>query len=163
MAQAGPPRTRRSVLGAVSGLTTIALVGCLGDRTATYETGEIPDVDAESRTPEELAAAEAVAETDVREGVSPLADLAIVDHEFVLEDGYEGATVQGTVTNDRDDRIELVEVRVRVFDADGSQLGRYVARTGDLDGGTDWSFTVVLLEDPAELERYEIAVLGAPS
>ncbi|WP_254862088.1 FxLYD domain-containing protein [Halovivax gelatinilyticus] len=161
-ADAPGDRSRRGLLAAIGSLPLV-LAGCLDGRSVTYESGEIPDLDADPRTSDELTAAEAIADTDVREGVSPLGDLSIVTHEFVLEDGYEGATVQGIVANEGSDRIELVEVRVRAFDADGTQLGRYASRTGDLAGDGAWSFTVVLLENPQDLDRYEIAVLGAPT
>ena len=155
--------SRRRVLAAVGVASGAALAGCLDDGGPEYEAGEVPDVDGDPRTAEEMTAAQALAEQEVRERVSPLADLVLTDHEFVLEDGYEGATVQGTVQNDGDELVELVEVRVRVADADDTLLGRYLDRTGDLAGGEAWAFTVVLLESPAEVADYDIAVLGTPT
>ena len=154
---------RRRVLAAVGAASGAALAGCLDDGGPAYEAGDVPDVDGEPRTAEEMAAAEALAEQEVREGVSPLDDLAVADDEFVLEDGYEGATVQGTVENEGDDLIELVEVRVRVYDADAALLGRYLDRTGDLEGGEAWAFSVVVLESPVDVADYDLAVLGTPT
>ncbi|WP_290819525.1 FxLYD domain-containing protein [Halovivax sp.] len=161
--EAGRDRDRRRFLAAAGAVLGASLAGCVDGREPDYEPGDVPDVDGEPRTAEEMAAAEAIAERDVREGVSPLDDLAVSDHEFVLEDGYEGATVRGTVSNDGDDRIELVEVRVRVYDENGDQLGRYLDRTGDLGAGERWAFAVVLLEAPDDIAEYDVAVLGTPT
>lgn len=154
---------RRRVLVTLGLGTGVALAGCIGaGGEPTYVDGEVGDVEGDERTPEEVVAAEAVAEQEIHESVSPLEELSIADHEFVFEDGYVGSTVQGTVENTGDDRIELVEVRVRVYDG-GDQLGRYIGRTGDLDGGARWDFTVVLLESPADITDYDITVLGTPT
>ena len=155
--------SRRRVLAAVGVASGAALAGCLDDAGPEHEDGDVPDVDGEPRTAEEMAAAEALAEQEVREGVSQLDALVVADHEFVLEEGYEGATVQGTVENEGDALVELVEVRVRVSDAEDTVLGRYLDRTGDLEGGETWAFTVVLLESPADVADYDIAVLGTPT
>lgn len=161
--KAGRARSRRGLLATLGGAIGAALAGCLDGRDPDYEEGDVPDVDGEARTAEEMTAAEAIAEQEVREGVSPIGDLVVTDHEFVLEDGHEGATVQGIVENGRDERIDLVEVRVRAYDADGDHLGRYLDRTGDLDGGERWAFTVVVLESPADVASYDVAVLGTPT
>ena len=160
--------TRRGVLLSIGAGGLAAVAGCLDDGIGvngdpTYERGEVPDLDADERTAEELSAAEALAEREIHEGVTALDPLAIADHEFVLEDDFRGPTVQGTVENAGDDRIEVVEVRVRVYGEDGEQLGRYLDSTGDLDGDSSWGFQVVLLESPAEISDYDVAVLGTPT
>lgn len=158
---------RRHVLVALGSGTATVLAGCNTDAgidgDPTYEDGTVDDVDGEDRSAEELTAAESVAEQEIDERVTPLGALTIAEHSFVLEDDYRGPTVQGTVENGADDRITVVEVRVRVFDDDGAQLGRYLDTTGDLDGGTDWSFDVVLLESPDDVADYDVAVLGTPT
>lgn len=159
--------SRRRVLTALGAATATALAGCttgagIGGEP-TFEDGTVDDVDGEDRSAEELTAAESVAEREVNEGVSSLDALTVADHAFVLEDDYRGPTVQGTVENAADDRIDLVEVRVRVFDDDGDRLGRYLDTTGDLDADTDWSFEVILLESPDDVADYDIAVLGTPT
>ena len=154
--------SRRGVLGSVGLIGVVALAGCLGGRSPTYEGGQVDDVDGDERTDAEMAAAEALAERETQEGVSPLDAVSIVEHEFVLEDDYLGSTVQGVVENTGSERIEHVEVRVRAYDADGTHLGRYLDRTGDIDGGDRWNFTVILLEAPDALDSYDVAVLGTP-
>ncbi|ADD05845.1 uncharacterized protein Nmag_2280 [Natrialba magadii ATCC 43099] len=166
--------SRRRVLGALGlglGLTA-SLAGCtngglgigVGVETGpTYEDGtvDVPD-DAEERSVEEMATAEALAELESQEGVTPLDRLSIVDHEYVFEEGFRGSTVQGTVEN-TDDRVEIAEIRVRVYNDAGEQLGRYLDTTGDLDQGGEWAFEVLLLESPDDIASYEIAVIGTPT
>ncbi|WP_246998576.1 FxLYD domain-containing protein [Halosolutus gelatinilyticus] len=165
-----PERTsRRRVLASV-GAGIAAVAGCLDDGgfggEPTYEDGSVGEVNASNatnRSETEMAAAEAVAQREPNTSVTPLDPLSLVDHRFVVEDGYLGSTVQGTVENTGSDRIEIVEVRVRVYDETGSQLGRYLASTGDLDGGSSWAFQVVVLKPPGDIADYDIAVLGTPT
>lgn len=160
--------TRRRFLAVIGAGTTTALVGCTGSSgggsSPEYRNGEV-DVpsDATPRNAEETAAAQAAAETEANQNVSAMDDLEIADHAFAYEDGYTGSTVQGVVENTGNDRMDTVEVRVRVYNSDGQQLGRYVASTGDLGGGSSWSFQVVLLESPADIASYDVAVLGLPA
>lgn len=157
---------RRKLLATIGGVTTASLAGCNGVDVGTepeYEAGEVGDIDGEARTNAEMATAQSAAEGQRASGVTPVDSLEVVDHEFVLESGYLGSTVQGTVENEGTDRIELVEVRVRVYDETGTQLDQYFDSTGDLDGGTSWAFQVILLESPADIADYDIAVLGTPA
>lgn len=163
-APAGPRRaSRRRVLASLgAGAAAVGLAGC-GDPVSdapSYERREVGDVDGEPRSAAETTAAAALAEQDHDERASELGALTLADHEFVLEDDFRGATVQGTVRNTGDDRIRTVEVRVRVLDDRDRQLGRYLATTGDLAPGSTWSFTAILLEKPATIAAYEIATLG---
>ncbi|WP_049891506.1 FxLYD domain-containing protein [Natronococcus amylolyticus] len=162
----GNRSTRRRVLGAVGAGAVTALAGC-GDITGSdapdYESGEIGDIDGEDRSAEEMTAAESLAEIQPNEGVTTLESLSLEDHEFVLEDDYRGATVQGTVENTGDDRIQLVEIRVRVYNDEGEQVGRYLDVGGDLDPGASWSFTAIILEPLADIDEYEVAAIGTPA
>ncbi|GAB3033671.1 FxLYD domain-containing protein [Natronobiforma cellulositropha] len=152
---------RRTLLCAFGAGTLTALAGCGAvENDPVYESGPI-DGDGPARNASETVAARALAETDANEGASPLGRLTVEEHAFILESGYEGATVQGVVGVD--ERVEYAEVRVRVYDADGDQRGRYLDSTGDLAGGSRWRFSVILLESPADLERYDVAVLGVPA
>jgi len=162
----GHSTSRRRFIAGVGAGTAGVLAGCagaIGEDDPEYEDGTAVDVDGDARTADEMAAAEAVAERDPSEGVTTLDALALVDHEFVLEDDFLGSTVQGTLTNTGTDRLHLVEVRVRVFGADGDHLGRYLATTGDLEPASAWAFEVILLESPDDIDGYEILALGAPT
>lgn len=154
---------RRRLLGAAGSALGVAIAGCIGGGAADYDHGGAVDLDGEPRSSEEMTAAEAVAEEEVREGVTPLAALDVADHAFVLENGFEGSTVQGRIENAGGDRLDLVEVRARVYDGAGDRLGRYLDRTGDLEAGEGWAFTIVVLESPADVARYEVAALGTPA
>lgn len=154
---------RRQFLATVGLGVGAALAGCLGGNEPAYGARESVDADGEGRTPAELAAAESLAEQEIREGVTRLEAVSLLDHGFVLEDGYEGSTIQGTVENAGDDRLDLVEVRTRVYDEAGDQLGRYLDRTGDLAAGQRWAFTVIVLESPVDVAAYDVAALGTPS
>lgn len=154
---------RRGFLAAVGAAATLA--GCTDDEARSeprYEEGSA-DAGGEERTPEEMAVAEALAVQEPRDSVTVLGALSLAEHEFVVHDGFKGATVRGTVDNEGDERIKSAEVRVRVYDAEGNQLGRYFDRTGDVDAGVSWSFEVIVLEAPDDVDSYDIAVLGLPS
>ncbi|MDG5817828.1 FxLYD domain-containing protein [Natronococcus sp. A-GB7] len=158
--------TRRRVLGAVGAGTAALLAGC-GDITGSdapdYESGEVGEIDGEDRSAEEMTAAESLAEVEPNEGVTTLEPLSLDSHEFVMEDDYRGATVQGTVENTGDDRIQLIEIRVRVYNDEGEQVGRYLDVGGDLDPGASWAFTVIILEPLADIDDYEVAAIGTPA
>lgn len=165
-AEAGPARpagtpTRRRVLAGLGAGAAAVLAGCSGSSARpSYREGTVGDVNGSARNASEMSAASAVAQTTVDDTLTPLDAVDVRDHEYVLEDGYLGSTVQGTLANDGDDPLESVEVRVRVYDDRGRHLGRYVATTGDLEPGATWSFQVVLLEAPSDVASYELAALG---
>jgi hypothetical protein len=154
---------RRRLLTLLGTGAALGLAGCgaVSDSDPDYEEGDAdPPADATERTPEESTAAEGLAEQEAREDSAPLDSLSLVEHGFVFEDGFRGSTVQGTVENEGDGRIEHAEVRVRVYNDEGAMIGRYLDSVGDLEGGTDWEFTAVLLESPEDVASYDIAVVG---
>lgn len=156
--------SRRRALASLGTGTAAVLAGCTSvDGEPVYDDGEIGDVDGEGRTAEEMTAAQAVAEQEVHDEATPLEMITITEHEFVVEEGYTGPTVQGIVENTGDNRVKTAEVRTRVYDDDGNQLGRYVDSTGDIDGKATWEFQVVILESPGDIANYDIAVLGIPT
>lgn len=157
--------TRRRLLATFGAGATLSVAGCTGGGgEPSYEDGTV-DVDgnASGRSAGEVVAADALATQQVTESVTPLDALSIETHQFVLEDDFMGSTVQGIVANTIDEPVELAEIRVRVYDDNGDQLGRYVTSTGDLAGNSRWSFTVVVLQSPSDIARYDIAVLGIPN
>ena len=155
--------SRRRFLTAVGAGAAALLGGCAATSDAPgYERREVSVPDGEPRSAPEMAAAAALAQQEANQSASPLDSLSLADHEFVLEDGYNGSTVQGTVENAGDSTVDYVEVRVRVYGADGAQLGRYLATIGDLPTGARWQFEVILLVSPGDIAEYDIAVLGIP-
>lgn len=161
-AEDGPlTSSRRRVIAGLGAGFAVGLAGCNGSgRNPSYESGTVEGANGTGRNASEMSAAEAVAQLEVNENLSSLDGISVENHEFVLEDGYLGATVQGTLTNTGSDRLESVEVRVRVYNDAGRHLGRYVASTGDLSSGSSWEFTVVLLEAPDAIAAYDLAALG---
>lgn len=158
------PPSRRRLLGAVGTLLTVGVAGCTGGPSQpTYErrTVDVPE-DAEPRTPAELSVATQLALTETSDAVAPLDVLDITAHEFVFESGYLGATVQGTVENHSQSRVDTAEVRVRVYNDADRLLGQYLARVSALDAGEEWSFTAIVLQSPSAIAAYDIAVLGTP-
>ena len=155
--------TRRRVLVAFGGGATAALCGCLGTSDEpTYRAGRVDEAGGDPRTAEEMAAAEALATTEENENASTLESLVLENHEFAITDGYKGPTVRGGVSNTSDERVAFAEVRVRVYGAEGAQIGRYLDDTGDIEPGTKWRFEVILLDSAADIADYDIAVLGVP-
>lgn len=158
----GDTSRRRVLAGIGSGVAAVALAGCGGGvgEGPSYEEGSVDGVEGDGRSAEETIAAEALAEREINQNASELDALSIEDHEFVLEDDFKGSTVQGTLANTGDQQIRIVEVRVRVYDDSDRHLGRYVATSGDLSGGSSWEFEVILLESPGDIGSYDVAALG---
>ena len=155
--------TRRRVLRAVgAGAGAVALGGCLAAGGPDYERRAVEPRDADPRTTEEMAVAEALAQQDAAEGATSLDSLRLRSHEYVVADGYTGPAVRGTVANERDETVSVVELRVRVYDDAGAQIGRFLASTGDLAPGGTWRFEAILLASPADVAAYAAAVLGVP-
>lgn len=115
------------------------------------------------RSAEEMLAAEALAQTTSDSSARRLDAVTLDAHAFVDEGGFEAPVVSGTATNTGNDRLQYVEVRVRIYDGSGAQLGRYLDSTGDLDAGGTWEFEVVLLASAADVAAYDIALLGIPA
>lgn len=156
--------SRRRILALTGAGLATALAGC-GDQDneeADFEEGTVDDLpDTGPPEPEEATAAEARAQQEGDEFAIELDALELREHEPVVEDDYRGLTIQGTVENTGDERVDSLEVHARVYDAEGNQLGRYLDSTHDLDGGATWSFTIVVLENPADVDAYDIAALGS--
>lgn len=154
--------TRRRFLTSI-GASAVVLGGCTATSTdSRYESGTVDRTGGDPRTAEEMAVAEALAQQQVDESATPLDSLELRNHEFVVEDGYKGPTVQGAVANGGDDVVTSVEVRVRVYGENGAHLGRYLDSTGDLGSGRTWQFEVILLVPVGDIAGYDVAVLGVP-
>lgn len=162
--------SRRRLLASVGAGIAIAAAGCTGSDglsgEPTYEAGTVGDINESAdanRSASEMSTAAALAQQEPNSSVTPLDPLSLVEHEFVVEDGYLGSTIQGTVQNTGNDRIQIVEVRTRIYNDAGNVTGRYLTSTGDLDGDATWEFQVVVLESPSTVADYDITVLGTPS
>ncbi|WP_049929246.1 FxLYD domain-containing protein [Halopiger goleimassiliensis] len=162
--------SRRRLLAALGTGIAGAAAGCTGEGgfggEPSYEEGNVGDVtatNASNRSASEMSAATALAQQEPNNSVTPLETLSLVDHEFVVESGYLGSTIQGTVQNTGSDRIQIAEVRTRIYNESGNLIGRYFASTGDFEGGDAWEFQVVVLESPSDVAEYDITVLGTPS
>lgn len=159
----GRPSRRRFL--AAAGTAALAVgAGCVGgDDEARYERREVNETGDDPRDAQEMVAAEALAQTTADPSASHLGTLRLDAHEFTVADGFKGPVVTGEATNTGDGRLSAVEVRVRLYDDGGAQLGRYLDSTGDLDAGATWRFEVVLLASPSDVAAYDVAVLGIPA
>lgn len=162
--------SRRRVLATLGTGLAAAAGGCLGGGglggQPTYENRDVSGVNASNvsnRSTSEMSTAAALTQDQPSNAVTPLDSLELVEHRFVVEPGYLGSTIQGIVANTGTDRIQTVEVRTRVYNDDGTMLGRYLASTGDLPGGSQWKFQVIVLEAPSDVASYDITVLGTPT
>lgn len=165
------PTSRRRVLATLGSGIAAAAAGCLGGGGGlggqpTYEDGTVSGINesnVSNRSASEMSTAASLAQQQPSASVTPLDPISLRSHEFVVESGYLGSTIQGSVENTGTDRIQTVEVRTRVYDDGGTMLGRYLASTGDLSGGSTWEFQVIVLEAPSAVDSYDITVLGTPS
>ena len=162
--------TRRGFVAVCVGGVLAGLAGCAEtsegpqyQEGAVNRTNRTTRTNGTERTAQETSAAEAAAITEPNTNAVPLESLVVESHEYVVKQGYKGPVVQGTVVNTGSERVQVVEIRVRVYNADGDQLGRYLARTGDLAGGNAWQFEVILLAPASSIADYDIVVLGVPN
>ena len=153
---------RRFLVLAGTGVST-ALAGCSGrPDTAEYESsGTVDPPSKDEPNASAASAAAARAELDGHDYAVPLDTLALRDHELDVKDDYRGVVIQGSVENTGQQRLELVEVRARVYNTDGEHLGQYLDSTHDLAAGATWSFDVIVLETPSDVGSYDVAVLGS--
>ena len=121
--------SRRRVLAGLLGGVSGSVAGC-GSRDGTVDYGDrIPVTvsNASTTNASNASAASAAAARAELEGdkyVVDLEALALREHELVVRDDYRGVVIQGTVENAGHQRVKLVEVRTRVYNSDGEQLGR---------------------------------------
>lgn len=156
--------SRRGFLASVGTAAAVIGGGCLeADDEPRYERRSVNESGGEPRSAREMVAAEALAQTTSDPDASALDALVLGAHEFAVVNGFKGPVVRGTATNEGDDRLSYVEVRVRIYDGSGTQFGRYLDSTGDLDARTSWGFEVVLLASAAAVAAYDVALLGIPA
>ncbi|WP_135819781.1 FxLYD domain-containing protein [Halostella litorea] len=155
--------TRRSLLATLGTGAAALAAGCAATSDEPeYERRTVDASGGDPRSAAEMAAAAALAQRTANDGASALDALSLVEHEFVLVDGYKGPTVQGVVENGGESTVDYAEVRVRVYDDGGAQLGRYLATTGDIPPDTRWRFEAILLASAADIAAYDAAVFGLP-
>ncbi len=160
------PLSRRRILALLGTSASVGLAGCTtGSGNVAYgdrRTVDLPTTTgANASNASAASAAAARAQLDGDSYAVALDVLTLRNHEMVVKDDYRGAVVQGTIENTGHQRVEVVEVRARVYTSDGAQLGRYLDSTHDLAPGGTWDFEVIVLEDPTDIDSYDIAVLGS--
>ena len=158
--------SRRRVLGLLGAGVSFGVAGCsVGNGNANYQERE--DVDLSTTTGANTSnssaanAAAARAQLESDSYAVELDALELRDHEMSVRDDYRGAVVQGSVENTSRQSVKLIEVRARVYDSDGDQLGRYLDSTYDVAAGSTWEFEIIVLESPSDIASYDIAVLGS--
>ena len=83
----------------------------------------------------------------------------ITRHELVVDEGYStDVYVEGSVANNADQSAATVEITVRLYDSEGTQIGRYTDEVTSLAADTETEFFVDIFKDPDEFEEYEISV-----
>lgn len=155
-----------------TGLTS-ALAGCntrgnsqSGNRSgnANYQPGNTSDDGlSEDTSPNasQASAAATRAETQPSDYAVDLNALKLREHDIIVQDNYKGVTIQGFVEHTGNERLELAEVRTRIYDSDGNQIGFYLDSTNALDPGATWNFEVIVLESPSNVSSYDIAAVGS--
>lgn len=129
---------RRQFIEVGSAVAVIGLAGCADDDTEFEEGG---NGNGNGEEPDE-------------------GDIEIVEHDLVIEEDefFEEVYVEGIVENNTGERLDYVEINVRVYDEDGNQLESYFTNTTDLDDGGTWAFEVMIFEDADDVDSYDIAV-----
>lgn len=165
--------SRRRALGLLGASLATALAGCSGQNSQGSQSGGDYDFEAEgeadnlsdenntSTNASEATAAEARADDQPSDYATELDELELRNHDILQRDNYKGVVIEGLVENTGSERIKTAEVRARVYNDDDNLLGRYLASTNDLDPGMTWSFEVIVLESPEDVDSYDLAVVGA--
>lgn len=161
----GDRATRRRLLEVIGLAAGAGVAGCLGS-SGDHDYGPQVSVDAQGNgsldNATEASTQEAFAQQEPDPDAVSVDVLTLVDHEPVVEEGFKGLTVQGTVENTADELVEYAELRVRAYDGD-THLGTYLDSTTDLGGGRRWAFEVVVLEAPDDVTAYDAGVFGWPT
>ena len=158
--------SRRRVLGLLGTSVSLGLAGCSsGNKNVHYrDRQEVNLPTTTGANPSNASAASAAAARAQRESDSYAVELEALElqsHEMIVRDDYRGAMVQGSVENTGQQPIELIEVRTRVYNNDGHQLGRYLDSTHDVAAGATWEFGIIVLDSPSDIAAYDMAVLGS--
>lgn len=124
------------------------------------ESGEETETETETEAEEETDPAQAAKGENIEE----YKGLQITEHELVNEgdEYFDDMRINGIVENTRDESLDYVEVRARVYDSDGNQLDSYFDNTTDLQAGGSWKFSVYILDEEAEIGDYDIQVKDTP-
>ncbi|SEH12919.1 hypothetical protein SAMN04487967_1028 [Natronorubrum sediminis] len=159
-------QTRRKVIAMGGVGIGAALAGCTGsadDDDGEYQGGGDDDDDNGNENEDDLPDEEEVEDRDEGEDYLEFGDLSITEHDLVVEEDefLDEVYVEGVVENGDDDMFDYVEVSVRVYDADGHQLDRYMTNTQDLDPDQTWAFEVTIMEDAEDVDDFDIAVSGS--
>lgn len=91
--------------------------------------------------------------------------LELLEDELVVEEtdyGSKEVYIRGVVKNNSDSIQDYVQVKARIYNADGQQLDSYMDNTTDLAGGAEWPFEIMVMEDPEEVDDYDISVSDSP-
>ncbi len=160
---------RRHALAVIgTGLTSI-FAGCSArgsnqSGTPDYQPGNTSEGGLSNNTSSnasQATAASARAETQPTDYAIDLGVLDIRDHRISVKNNYKGVTIQGTVEHTGNQRLELAEVRSRIYNTDGNYLGFYLDSTNALDPGMTFSFDIIVLEKPSDIGSYDIATVGS--
>jgi len=88
-------------------------------------------------------------------------DIEVLRHELVVSRGYStDVRVEGGVINNADRTARSVEVTVRVYDADGDQVGSYTDEIDSVAPDAEAELFVDVFADPDEFESYDVGVTG---
>ena len=158
--------SRRQMLGLLGAGASFGVAGCsAGSGNVHYQEREDVDLatttDTNTSNASAASAAAARAQLESDSYAIELDALELRGREMVVRDDYRGAVVQGSVENTGHESANLIEVRARVYNSDGDQLGRYLDSTDDVAAGSTWEFEIIVLESPSDIASYDIAVLGS--
>lgn len=86
-------------------------------------------------------------------------DLEIIG-ETKAERNALGATVTGTVRNNKSRTLSYVQIIFNFYDAEGNQIGTAVDATYNLEAGGTWKFTAVATLDGSQIAGYRLSGLS---
>jgi hypothetical protein len=169
---------RRALIGVVGSIITTSLAGCSSSEESDYEEGNTGSenegggsadgstdgsssddskADTEGSTEAE---AETETDTDTSTQDEPEQLVELVEHELVRNEGEYRTElyVEGEAKNLTSETLSYVEVNVRWYDSEGTQLDTGVDNVTDLQANGSWAFKVTYIgTDKDKVADYDIA------
>lgn len=124
-------------------------IGPIGGEASANENRDLPDL-------------QEVRSRDQGENILEAGTLQITEHELVvneLEDSTE-VWLEGVVENTSDEFYDKVVVTARFYDNARNLLRTESTWASDIEGGRTWNFDIFVLEDPEDIETYDMGLVA---
>ena len=163
-----PERTRRDLIyNSVGVLSATLIAGCIGDGReddGNNDTEQDTEAGSDTNSGQETPSTDDT-NTDQGQDTQVSDDLEsqgvkIIEHEMYIEEGEfsDELFVEGLVENASGERVDYIELWVRLFDEGGNQVHSPFDDITNLDDGDTWAFEVSTTQRVDEIEEYDFVL-----